>query len=89
VVTAKSRRWRWQGCNDGEQRRKAVRADGSAARQGGERPARSGERRQGARVTRGAQRGGARAVKARHMAVEGGGASGRAKTEQSRAGGWR
>jgi hypothetical protein len=63
VVTARSRRWRWQGCNDGEQRRKAVWADGSAARQGGERPARSGERRRGAGVTRGAQRDGAGQLK--------------------------
>jgi hypothetical protein len=30
VGTARSRRWHRSGCNDGEQRREAVRADGSA-----------------------------------------------------------
>jgi hypothetical protein len=43
VGTARSRRWRRSGSSDDEQRWKAVRADGSAARQGGERPARSRE----------------------------------------------
>jgi hypothetical protein len=91
VVTARSRRWRQSGCNDGEQRRRAVRADGSVVRQGEERPVRSGERRRGAGVAYGAQRGGAGQLRFGTWPAWATGASGRAKIEQSRAeqGGWR
>jgi hypothetical protein len=85
VGTARSRRWHWQGCNDGEQRRRAVRADGSAARQGEERPARSGERRRGAGAARGAQRGAAGQLRLSTWSARAAGVSSTAKTEQSRA----
>jgi hypothetical protein len=52
-----------------------------AAMQGYERPARSSERRAGCRSSTWGTEGRRGAVKARHMAGEGGGASGRAKTE--------
>jgi hypothetical protein len=58
-------------------------------RQDEERPVRSGERRRGVGVARGAQRGGAGQLKLGTWPARAAGASGRAKTEQSRAGGWR
>jgi hypothetical protein len=89
VGTARSRRWRRSGCDDGEQRRKAVRADGSAARQGGERSARSVERWRGAGVACGAQRGGAEQLKLGTWPAKATGR--RAERRQNRAeqGGWR
>jgi hypothetical protein len=61
--------------------------DGSAARQGGEWPARSGERRRSAGAACGAQRGGAEQLKLGTWLMKVAGASGRAKTEQSKEGG--
>jgi hypothetical protein len=85
VGTVRSRRWRRSSYNNGEQRRRAAWADDSAARQDEERPARSDERRARCRSSTWCTEGWRGAVKARHMASEGGGASGRAKPEQSRA----
>jgi hypothetical protein len=79
MVTVRSRRWCWQGYNDGEQRWRAVRADDSAARQGEESPARSGERRAGCRSSTGCTEGRRGVVKAQHMAGEGGGGVGQSE----------
>jgi hypothetical protein len=56
-------------------------------RQGEERPARSGELRRGAGAACGAQRGGAEQLKLGTWPAKAAGASGKAKTEQSREGG--
>jgi hypothetical protein len=63
--------------------------DGSAARQGGERPARSGERQQGAGVTRGAQRGGAGQLKLGTWPSRAAGCWVERKQSRAEQGGWR
>jgi hypothetical protein len=77
---------RRSGCDDDKRRRRAARADGRAAWQGGERPARVGEAAAwtlGRHVARFRAAQGGRC--SAHGWRSGGGASGREKSEQSRA----